>query len=88
VIGSAARWVWGWPGIERSTKESAVLMLWARRWLLLAVGVPVLAWILERVGQGMEERDGPTDLSRGLQGAAGRIRDFRGRRRGRRGLLG
>lgn len=42
-----------------------------RIWLLLAVGVPVLAWLLGRIGQAMERRNGPTTVSRALRKAGG-----------------
>jgi hypothetical protein len=38
-----------------------------RQFLLLAIGLPVLAWALERSGERMAERRGDTDLSRGLR---------------------
>lgn len=38
-----------------------------RMWLILAVGVPVAAWLLGRIGDVIEARQGPTRLSRGLQ---------------------
>ena len=42
-----------------------------RRWLLLAVGLPVLAALLRSLGERLEARDGPTTVSRWL-GRAGR----------------
>lgn len=60
-----------------------MIVLWLRRWLLLAVGLPVLAWLLDRIGRGIEERSGSTGLTRVLRGAARNLRQFRGRRRGR-----
>jgi hypothetical protein len=61
-----------------------VLMLWMRRWILLAIGLPLLAWLLDRLGQALEQRRGPTKAARGMQGAAGRIRQWR-ENRGRKG---
>ncbi|HVL84126.1 MAG TPA: hypothetical protein VM367_07570 [Pseudonocardia sp.] len=45
-----------------------------RTWLLLAVGVPVLGWLLGRVGDAVEARRGPNGLSRGLQTVRGWLR--------------
>ncbi|MGH3926242.1 MAG: hypothetical protein ACRDTT_25825 [Pseudonocardiaceae bacterium] len=43
-----------------------------RNWLLIAVGIPVLAWVLERVGNELETRQGrQTRVSRNLQRASG-----------------
>jgi hypothetical protein len=38
-----------------------------RMWLLLAVGAPVLGWLLGKIGDIVEARRGPSGLSRGLQ---------------------
>ncbi|MBP2370906.1 hypothetical protein [Pseudonocardia parietis] len=35
-----------------------------RVWLLLAVGAPVLAWLLGRLGEALERRRGPNTLSK------------------------
>lgn len=45
-----------------------------RLWLLLAVGAPVLGWLLGRIGDAIEARNGPTRLSRLLQRARGWLR--------------
>ncbi|MEI4272618.1 hypothetical protein TEK04_12880 [Klenkia sp. LSe6-5] len=37
-----------------------------RMWLLLSVGAPLLAKLLQRVGSSLERRTGPTTLSRAL----------------------
>lgn len=42
-----------------------------RLWLLLALGAPVLAWVLGFVGDRLEARSGPTRLTRGLGKARG-----------------
>jgi hypothetical protein len=34
-----------------------------RMWLILAVGAPVLAWLLGRVGEAVEARRGPNRVS-------------------------
>lgn len=47
----------------------ALLSTRIRRWLLLAVGVPVLAWTLGRIGDGLEARKGESKVSRGFQQA-------------------
>ncbi len=36
-------------------------------WLILAVGVPLAAWLLGRIGDVIEARQGPNRASRGLQ---------------------
>jgi hypothetical protein len=38
-----------------------------RFWFLLAVGAPVLSWLLGAVGDRLEARSGPTSTSRALK---------------------
>lgn len=38
-----------------------------RLWLLLAVGAPVLSWLLGAIGDRLEARSGPTTTSRTLK---------------------
>lgn len=38
-----------------------------RMWLILAVGAPLLGWLLGRVGDAIEVRRGPSTLTRVLQ---------------------
>lgn len=38
-----------------------------RMWLILAVGAPVLGWLLGKIGDLIEARHGSTALSRALQ---------------------
>jgi hypothetical protein len=38
-----------------------------RMWLILAIAVPVVAWLLGRIGDVIEARQGPNRASRGLQ---------------------
>lgn len=38
-----------------------------RLWLLLAVGAPVLSWLLGAIGDRLEARSGPTSTSRALK---------------------
>lgn len=38
-----------------------------RLWLLLAVGAPVLSWLLGTIGDRIEARNGPTGSSRALK---------------------
>jgi hypothetical protein len=45
-----------------------------RMWLILAIGVPVLAWLLGRIGDVIESRKGPNGVSRSLQKARGWLR--------------
>lgn len=50
-------------------------MVWAfvsrrfRRWALFAVGVPVAAWTLDRIGEEMEERRGESSTTQALRSA-------------------
>jgi hypothetical protein len=37
-----------------------------RLWLLLAIGAPVLTWLLGAIGHRLEARSGPTSTSRAL----------------------
>jgi membrane protein implicated in regulation of membrane protease activity len=67
-----------------------MIWAWGKRWLLFAVGVPVLAWLVDTVADRLEARRGHSDVTRGMHGAAGRIRELkggRGRGRSRGGLL-
>ncbi|MGE3663936.1 MAG: hypothetical protein AB7G09_21905 [Pseudonocardia sp.] len=50
--------------------------LWARlrMWLLLALVAPLVAWLLGLIGDAVEARRGPNDLSRGLQWARSWLR--------------
>ena len=34
-----------------------------RMWLILAIGAPIVAWLLGKVGDAIESRRGPTTLS-------------------------
>lgn len=45
----------------------ALLSRHLRMWLLLAVGAPVVAWLLGRIGELVERRRGPNALSKALQ---------------------
>lgn len=40
-----------------------------RMWLILAVGAPVVAWVLGKIGDVIESRRGPNGVSRALQKA-------------------
>lgn len=50
---------------------SALLSSRFRRWLLLAVGIPLGAWALERVADEIEERKGDHPAARNLRAAGG-----------------
>lgn len=67
-----------------------MIWVWTKRWLLMVVAIPVVAWALDQVATRLEESRGETDVTRGMHGVAGRIRELRdGRgRRGRRGRKG
>jgi hypothetical protein len=58
-----------------------MLATWTKRWLLVAVGVPVAAWVLDRGADVVEDRRGDSDLTRGMHGVAERMRGFRNRPR-------
>ncbi|WP_219417269.1 hypothetical protein [Pseudonocardia nigra] len=45
-----------------------------RWWLILAIGAPVLGWVLGRLGDLIEARRGPNGLSRTLQKGRGWLR--------------
>ncbi len=36
-------------------------------WLILAVGAPLVSWLLGRIGQYLEDRNGPTRISNVLR---------------------
>lgn len=38
-----------------------------RLWLLLAIGAPILSWLLGALGDRLEARSGPTPTSRALK---------------------
>ncbi len=50
----------------------ALLSRRLRVWLILAIGTPVLGWLMGRIGDAIEARRGPGTASRTLQ----RGRDF------------
>lgn len=45
-----------------------------RMWLVLAIGAPILGWLLGRIGDAIESRRGPNGLSRTLQRGRGWLR--------------
>jgi hypothetical protein len=51
-----------------------------RRWLLVAVAVPLIAWLLDRAGGAVERRRPGSRAGRTLRQTGGRLR---GSRRGR-----
>lgn len=53
-----------------------------RRYLLFAVGTPVLAWVLEQLREGIVARRGESGLTRSLDTAGGWLSRRRRRRRG------
>ena len=48
-----------------------------KRWLLVVVGLPVAAWLLDRTADRMEQRKGGSDVTQGMHGVADRLRRFR-----------
>ncbi len=54
---------------------------WGKRWLLIVVGLPVAAWLLDQAADRIKERRGGSDLTKGMHGAADRLRRVRRRRR-------
>jgi hypothetical protein len=54
---------------------------WAKRWLVVVIGLPVGAWLLDQVADLVEERKGRSDVTQGMRGVAERLRRFRRRRR-------
>lgn len=65
---------------------AALLSTRLRRWLLLGVGIPVLAWALERTGSRLERRRGASRATRGLRSLSDWLRSaspLGGRRRRR-----
>jgi hypothetical protein len=45
-----------------------------RMWLILAIGAPVVAWLLGKVGDAIESRRGPNSFSSVLQKGSGYLR--------------
>jgi hypothetical protein len=45
-----------------------------RMWLILAIAVPLAAWLLGRIGDVIESRKGANGVSRSLQKARGWLR--------------
>ena len=54
---------------------------WGKRWLIVMIGLPVAAWLLDKGADVLAERSGDSDLTDGMHGVADRIRRFRRRRR-------
>jgi hypothetical protein len=50
---------------------SALLSTPLRRWLLVAVGIPLGAWALERAAEEIEQRKGDHPVARNLRAAGG-----------------
>jgi hypothetical protein len=61
-----------------------VIWVWAKRWLLMAIGLPVAAWLLDRFASSWESTRGQTGVTDKMHGAADWIRERRQGRRGRR----
>lgn len=59
-------------------------MTWLRRWLLLTAMLPLLAWVLDKVRETIEDRRGRTRLTGSLAQASQSLRQFGGRGRRRR----
>jgi len=53
-----------------------------RRWLLVAVAVPLVAWLLDRAGVAVERRRPGSRAGRTLRQTGGLMGGNRGRRRG------
>ncbi len=68
-------------------------MIWAfftrrlRLWLIMALGVPILRWVLRGVGDKLEHRGGETVFTRGIRAGNEQLERFdrRARRESRRG---
>lgn len=46
----------------------ALLSTRFRRWLFFAVGLPLLAWLLQRTGETLETRGGQSRITSALKG--------------------
>jgi hypothetical protein len=46
-----------------------------RMWLILAVGAPIVAWLLGMVGDAIESRRGPNSVSKVLKKGSGYLRN-------------
>lgn len=57
--------------MRETARMSALLSSRFRRWLLVAVGIPVGAWALERVADEIEQRKGDHPVARNLRAAGG-----------------
>ena len=49
-------------------------------WVVLAVGVPLLDWLLGKVSETLRARKGDSALTRGLDSTRSGVRKLRGRR--------
>ena len=58
----------------------ALLSRRLRRWLLIAVGVPLAAWLLERVGAALHRRNPHSRAGRTLRDTGAWLRGARPRR--------
>lgn len=59
-------------------------MTWLRRWLVLVAAMPLLAWVLDRLRETLEERRGHSRLTGSLAQASQGLREIGGRRGRRR----
>lgn len=46
-----------------------------RMWLILAIGAPIVAWLLGKVGELIESRRGPNAVSSALKKGSGYLRN-------------
>jgi hypothetical protein len=56
-------------------------MVWIKRWMLFAVGLPLAAWAIDKVANRIEDTRGQSDVTKGLHGIAGKAREWRSRKR-------
>ncbi len=50
-------------------------------WVVLAIAVPLLDWLLGKVSQALKARKGDSAVARGLDSARSGVRSLRGKRR-------
>ena len=62
------------PNEKEGTGMWALLSRRLRLWFLLAVGVPIVGWLLEAVANRMEARSGETALTRRMRGGRSWLR--------------
>ena len=62
-----------------------MIALLFRRWLLFAIGIPLLAWLIDQMSTGIEQRRGQSGVTSGMRKTSDQLRSLRRGRKGKKG---